>query len=432
MQKTKYNKNQILYIIEATLEYFIDILVGGAYLATLTTKLGFSSGLTGILTSIISLGGLFQLGSMFIRRQRLKRFVIWFSVLNQLLFTALYVVPFFDFSPTLKRVIFVIFIIASYIIYNVTHPKKINWMMTHVDDGIRGRFTANKEIVSLLGGMGFTFLMGNAVDYFEKKGNIETSFIVCGITIFVLMVGHTLSMVFTDEIDVTAPKEKKKLFSQIGESFKDKNIQKITLLFVFWYVAKGIAEPFNSVYMINDLGFSMVFISVISMVQSVIRVLCSRPLGKYADKFSFAKMLRICFIFAFLGFITVAFAFPTDKGITIFGYNLNYAKIAFGLHYIAHGITLAGLNSALINLIFDYVPHEKRADSLAVTRSLSGLMGFIATLGASALVTFIQSNGNSLFGISVHAQQVLNIISAIATVGIMLFLQFKIINKKKK
>lgn len=432
MQKTKYNKNQILYIIEATLEYFIDILVGGAYLATLTTKLGFSSGLTGILTSIISLGGLFQLGSMFIRRQRLKRFVIWFSVLNQLLFTALYVVPFFDFSPTLKRVIFVIFIIASYIIYNVTHPKKINWMMTHVDDGIRGRFTANKEIVSLLGGIGFTFLMGNVVDYFEKKGNIEASFIVCGITIFVLMIGHTLSMVFTDEIDVTAPKEKKKLFSQIGESFKDKNIQKITLLFVFWYVAKGIAEPFNSVYMINDLGFSMVFISVISMVQSVIRVLCSRPLGKYADKFSFAKMLRICFIFAFLGFITVALAFPTDKGITLFGYNLSYAKIAFGLHYIAHGITLAGLNSALINLIFDYVPHEKRADSLAVTRSLSGLMGFIATLGASALVTFIQSNGNSLFGISVHAQQVLNIISAIATVGIMLFLQFKIINKKKK
>lgn len=432
MQKTKYNKNQILYIVEATLEYFIDILVGGAYLATLTTKLGFSSGLTGILTSIISLGGLFQLGSMFIRRQRLKRFVIWFSVLNQLLFTALYVVPFFDFSPTLKRVIFVIFIIASYIIYNVTHPKKINWMMTHVDDGIRGRFTANKEIVSLLGGMGFTFLMGNAVDYFEKKGNIEASFIVCGITIFVLMVGHTLSMLFTDEIDAPAPKEKKKLFSQIGESFKDENIQKITLLFVFWYVAKGIAEPFNSVYMINDLGFSMVFISVISMVQSVIRVLCSRPLGKYADKFSFAKMLRICFVFAFLSFITVAFAFPTDKGITLFGYNLSYAKIAFGLHYITHGITLAGLNSALINLIFDYVPHEKRADSLAVTRSLSGLMGFIATLGASALVTFIQSNGNSLFGISVHAQQVLNIISAIATVGIMLFLQFKIINKKKK
>ena len=59
-------------------------------------------------------------------------------------------------------------------------------------------------------------------------------------------------------------------------------------------------------------------------------------------------------------------------------------------------------------------------------------MGFIATLGASALVTFVQSNGNSLFGISVHAQQVLNIIAAIATIGIMLFLQFKIINKERK
>lgn len=420
MQKAKYNKNQILYIIEATLEYFIDMIVMGSYLATLTAYLGFSDSLTGILSSIISLGGLFQLLSMFIRRQKMKRFVVIFSVVNQLLFTLLYVVPFFNFSASAKRIIFVTVIITAYFVYNVTHPKKINWMMSLVDDGIRGRFTANKEIVSLLSGMGFTFLMGNVVDYFKEKNEIKTAFIICGATIFVLMVGHTLSMLFTSEVAEGAFVQKKKLFSQIGETFKNKDVQKITLLFVFWRIAKGIAEPFNAIYMIKELDFSLTFISVLSIIQAVIRVLCSRALGGYADKNSFAKMLRICFVFAFLGFVAVAVARPSNGG------------IAFAIHFITHGVALAGINSALINLIFDYVPHQNRADSLAVTQSLSGLMGFLSTFAAGFLVDYIQKNNNTFLGVSVYAQQVLNVIAAIATIGIMLFLQFGIINKEKK
>lgn len=420
MQNTKYNKNQIFYIIQATLEYFISIMVMGSYLATLTTNLGFSDSLTGILSSIISLGGLFQLISMFIRRQKMKRFVVLFSILNQLLFALLYVVPFFDFSANLKRIVFVALIILAYLVYNVTHPKKINWMMSLVDDGIRGRFTANKEIVSLLSGMGFTFLMGNLVDYFKARNEIKTAFIICGATIFVLTVGHTLSMLFTNELDKTAGLNNKKLFSQISETFKNKNIQKITLLFVLWYVAKGIAEPFNSVYMLKELDFSLTFISVLSIIQSVIRVLCSRAFGIYADKNSFAKMLRICFVFSFIGFAAVAVARPSNGSIT------------FIIHYIAHGVAQAGINSALINLIFDYVPFDTRADSLAVTQSLSGLMGFLSTFAAGFLVDYIQNNNNVFLGTSLYAQQVLNIIAAVATIGIILFLQLGIINKEKK
>lgn len=419
MQKVKYNKNQIMYIIEATLEYFISILVCGSYLATLTSYLGFSDGLTGVLSSIISLGGLFQLISMFIRRRKMKTFVVVFSIINQLLFLCLYIVPFFSVPSQVKTVLFVVIIVGAYFVYNITHPKKVNWMMSLVDDGIRGRFTANKEIVSLITGMIFTFVSGNIIDYFKAKNEIKTAFIICGATIFVLIVGHTLSMLFTSEAEeITAKKQK--LFLQIGDTFKNKDIQKITLLFVLWYITKGVSEPFNSVYMVKELGFSLTFISVISILQSIIRVLCSRALGAYADKYSFAKMLRICFIFSLLGFIAASVAVPSN------------GKITFIIHFITHGVALAGINSALINLIFDYVPHEKRADSLAVTQSLSGLAGFLTTSAAGALVTYIQQNGNILFGFPIYAQQVLNGISCVGVVGILLFLQFGIINKAKK
>ncbi len=421
MQRAKYNKNQILYITEATLEYFISILVAGSFLATLTTHLGFSDSLTGILSAIISLGELFQLFSMFVRRKKMKTFVVAFSVLNQILFLMLYIVPFFAVPSAVKTAAFVVTIVFAYLIYNITHPKKINWMMSLVDDSIRGRFTANKEIVSLVTGMAFTFLMGNAVDYFKAKGDIKTAFVICGATIFVLTVGHTLTMLFTSEISEAEPAYRKKLTSQIAEIFKNKDVQKITLLFVLWNIAKGISEPFNSVYMIKELDFSLTFISVLTMLQAIARVLCSRAFGAYADKNSFAKMLRICFAFAFLGFVAVALAHPSNKGYT-----------ACALHYITHGIAAAGINSALINLIFDYVPFEARADSLAVTQSFSGLVGFLSTLAAGALVTYIQQNSNIFFGISIYAQQLLNGISAIAVLGLILFLQFGIIKKDKK
>ena len=82
-----------LYIVEAALEYFIAILVSGSFLATITTKLGFSDAQTGILSSIISLGYVFQLISIAIRPKRAKPMVLALSIANQFLFTLLYVIP---------------------------------------------------------------------------------------------------------------------------------------------------------------------------------------------------------------------------------------------------------------------------------------------------------------------------------------------------
>ena len=57
--------------------------------------------------------------------------------------------------------------------------------MSLVEDENRGNFTANKEIVSLLSGILFSFGMGTVIDYFTEKGEIRISFIVSAIVIFV-------------------------------------------------------------------------------------------------------------------------------------------------------------------------------------------------------------------------------------------------------
>ena len=108
-----------MYIFEAALEYFISILVAGSYLATLTKELGFSDSLTGILSSVISLGCLFQLFSLLVRRKKVKAFVLIFSIINQLLFMLLYIIPLTNFEKHTKIVIF------SDIIYAVVESNKV-------------------------------------------------------------------------------------------------------------------------------------------------------------------------------------------------------------------------------------------------------------------------------------------------------------------
>ena len=138
--KSAEKRGRIMYVIEAALEHYIAIVVAGSFLATLTKELGFSASLTGILSSIISLGCLFQLLSVFIRPKKSKGFVIILSIINQLLFMALYIIPLLNLSPYIKTVLFVVLIVLAYMVYYIAHPKKISWMMSMVNDIFRGDF----------------------------------------------------------------------------------------------------------------------------------------------------------------------------------------------------------------------------------------------------------------------------------------------------
>ena len=409
-------RSRLMYIFEAALEYFISILVAGSYLATLTKELGFSDSLTGILSSFISLGCLFQLLSLSIRRTKVKRFVIISSIINQLLFMLLYLIPLTGFDKQVKIVLFVIFIFSAFLFYNFAHPKKINWLMSLVEDKQRGNFTANKEIISLVSGMAFTFAMGAVVDHFSETGRIRTAFVLSAVVIFILMVLHSLTMIFAVEKEIPHSPPKK-LKQQLSELLKNKSVIRVTIVFILHNISTYISTPFYSTYQIGELGLSLKFVSVIVMCGSISRISVSKFWGRYADKNNFAVMLEKCFIFSGISQIFVIFAVPA------------IGKIFFALYYIFHGIALGGINSALINLIFDYVPIENRADSLAVTQAIAGLVGFSTTLCISPLVSYIQNNNNSIFGFPIYAQQFVSIISLVFTITAILYTRYFFIKK---
>lgn len=418
-RKDEYATSRFLYILEATFEYFIALLCGGAYIAKLSTSLGVSDSLTGILTAIVSLGGTFQIVAIFLsQKRRVKRLVTLLHTLNQLAFTLVYLTPFFPLSTTGKIVLFVIFLLLGHIVNSIVNSPKQTWYMSLVDDEKRGDFTATKEIVSLIGGMTFTFIIGLVIDNFEEAGNLNGSFIFCGIAIFVLTLLHTSTLLFSKEKPVLDNK-KTPLSQSVKGIFKNKNLWKIIVVMCLWEISLYGIISFFGTYQIKELGFSMTFVSILSIVYSIVRALASKPLGRFADRRSFRTMLTVCYLIHAVSFLFAVFTVPSN------------GKIFFTIYYALHAIAMGGANSATINLVYDYVGKEERMGAFALSKSVAGLVGFLSTLGFSRLVEYIQNNGNTFLGIPVYAQQVLSVIGIIVLTFAIVYLNTAVKKMKK-
>ncbi len=419
-EKRALRRSRGAYIAEAALEYFIAILVQGTFLAQVTMSLGFTDSQTGIISSLISMGCLFQLASMLLQRRRVKGFVIGMSIANQLLFLLLYAIPLTPLPDAVRRGAFVVLILLAYLLYYTAHPKKIGWLMSLVEDGRRGRFTAVKEMVSLLTGIGFTNAMGLVVDRYKAAGRIQDAFLICALVILALSALHTLMLaICVEPIPTEADPVRKNFFRSFAAVAGQKKIVMAAAVFAIWNLACYCATPFYGTFQLRELALSQKTVAILVSVGSLSRMIVSEPLGSFADRFSFSAMMRLCLTAALLSFLCAALATPATGLLCFLGY------------YILNGIAMGGISSAMINLVFDYASAAMRSDALAFCQSVSGICGFLATLAASRFVAAMQAGGSRLFGHTVYAQQVTSAAAAVLCGVLIVFLSLAFPGKKK-
>ena len=412
-----YKTSRVMYVIEAALEYFVSLLVTGAYLARVTASLGFSDSLTGILQSFASLGCLFQLGAitLFRKTKNVKRPIILYHLVNQALFALVYVSPVLPLTQEMKTVVFVVCFVIAYVLSNVVQPPKTAWLMGLVDDRKRGIFTSIKEITSLLGGMTFTFVMGLAFDAMDAAGNTRGAFVLGGAVLFVLTILNAVSLMPVKQ----KPQETAQQTGSIRELMRNRNFRRVVIVFVLWYAATYASTPFFGSYQIKELGFSMTFISVLSMIHSILRASASPLLGKFADRHSFSKMVTVCFMFGAVSFFVNMFTVPENGSVM---YTLYYCILAFAM---------AGTNSAMTNMIYEYVDERNRSSALAINWAVAGTAGFLVTCQMSPVVDLIQHNGNMLFGVTMYPAQFVSGVAFVITAVLIAYVYHAFIRVKK-
>jgi hypothetical protein len=100
-------------------------------------------------------------------------------------------------------------------------------------------------------------------------------------------------------------------------------------------------------------------------------------------------------------------------------------------YYVFFYVSMAGINSGIVNIIFDYVDKDKQMVALAFKSSVAGIVGFLTTLAFTKVVDFINQLELLLFGYKIYAQQVLAVFGIIVTV-FLIFYNEKVVSKQKR
>ena len=408
-------RTRIAFIAEEGFNYFTTLFVTSTMLGYILDTLGFSDALQGIISTVATFTCGAQLFSLMLVGHRVKRIVTIATLINQATFALLYLLPLFDISPNARTAILLVLLFAGHIIGNAVTPVRITWLMTSVENSKRGSFTALKEMISLAGGILISLVFGRIADIFRDADGLPTTpyYIICAVALIIMTGLHTVSLLFSAEKPL--PKaEMPSLKRTLYNMSHDASIIKVIGVGLIWNIALGFCTSFFASYLREELSFSFTIIAAITTLGSICRILVSPLLGKIADKYSFSTSMTISFVAVAIGFLFACFTMPSTKWLY-----LVYACL--------FNFSMAGINSGVMNLIYDYVSPPERTTALSIKNAIGGIVGFLTALLAGSILNSIQSAGGfKFFGITLYAQQVLSAISFLVTLLLILYMRLVI------
>ena len=415
----KYKRARTAYILQAGFEYLGALLVADAYLAKLLTYLQISDAVIGVLSSLISLVFVVQIFAVSFssRVRNVKRTVIFFLTISQLMFLSLYLLPFGELrNGVLAAAVVTAAIFLGYSAQYLVSNIMVKWANSFVAPEQRGVFSANKEIVSLAMGIAFTLLVGYVFDALEAASGIKSGFGFLAITYFVMALLNMLCLLFIDNRPVAGTAKKTPYRLILKNTLGNRKFRPVILQSVLRNMAVYFTVGFMGVFKTKDLMLSVFTVQLINILGNLVRILASRPFGRYTDRTSFAKGME-------QGLLLMAAAFFVN---VFTNESRWYLVVVFTVLYYA---AQAGLTQNSVNITYSYVPSEYIVEALSIKNCLSGIAGFVSSLAAGGLLNVIQDRGNMLFGLRVCGQQVLSAVSC----GIVLlaYLMTKLVIEKQ-
>lgn len=421
----EYKRSRISYAVQCTLEHLLGLLVLDAFLAKLLTYMGLSDALTGIVTTFSSVAFVFQLLSIKLVQSRFstKKMVIFFDVLSQGFFMLLYFVPFVNIDAQAKKLFVVVGIMIGQAGKCVISTLYFKWANTYVSPKRRAIYSAKKEMISLICGIIFSLVMGWIIDWFEDISNIRGGFLFIGSSMLIINIANFISLLLIKDEEKTARLEMRvPLKEVINHYFTNKLYLRYVLTGFVRSIGGNMIFGFIGVYKTNDLGFSILTLQIINILADFVRMAVSTPFAKFSQKYGYIKGMELAAFINVLGYILIVFTTPDSKWLII-------------VYTFLYAISLAGTIQNSFNVNYTLLPQKYMTQVSSITQTISGIISLLAAILGGRLLSFVQQNGNTVFGVKIYGQQLLALI-AVIIILISIILRYifvvKPLDKKEK
>jgi MFS family permease len=419
--KQDFKSSRIYYTTSEAAAQTIVQLVGGAFLATLMSYSGVSDANIGIITSLVSLAALSQLFLMnFFKKLKKYKLLVCATAFQRNLFVLLYLVPLFAISDTYKAILIVLLYFVGQIFVQIGLPASQDWIASLVPSRLRGKYFSIKDSVVVFVVSSLMLIGGVILDFFKER-NLITGFIIISIIIFVLTTINVIALSKMKEPKVSyinvdgkemhgrlakkakeyerAEKEKEPgILSELKGAFCNRKFRKAFTIQCLFTFAFYICIPFNASYQINELSLPYTFMMLVGFIFNLYRIYITPRLGRLADKYGMAKLLRYSFIALGMNFLFLSLTSPGNK----------YPFFILGAFFASTAWAFVGIG--LFGIQLDFFKNEKRMVWLTITSSVSGAFGFFISIVGGNILSFLQKADVHLFGIKIYAQQILNMV----------------------
>ena len=100
------------------------------------------------------------------------------------------------------------------------------------------------------------------------------------------------------------------------------------------------------------------------------------------------------------------------------------------VYTLLYNCSIAGTNQNSFNIAYSYVDSKYITQAMAIKNCIGGLFGFGASILGGKILSMVQANNNTVFGLHIYGQQILSAMSFVIVVIAIVFIT-KVIEKQK-
>ncbi len=439
--KIDFKKSRKYFTVGDSAVQTIVQLSGGTFLATLMSFCGISEANIGIITSLVSLAAISQIFLInFFKKIKKYKFLVCFTALQRLLFTVIYFIPLLSISNAKKAALIVILYFTGQIFVQIGAPASQDWIASLVPGRLRGKYFSIKDSIAVFVVSSTMLAAGIMLDYFKSR-NLKIGFILIGIIIFILVAVNVVAFSKMKEAKISyinqegkemhgrlakiakanekaVKKKEQPILLEIKEAFQNRKFRKAFILQSLYTLSFYICFPFNSSYQINELALPYTFIMLIGFIANLYRIYISPKLGRLADKYGMARILRYTLLALGLNMFANALTVPGN------------AYPLFIISQVIASTAWAFVGIGLFGVQLDFFQNEKRMVWLTLVSSISGVFGFVVSIFGGALLNFLQRTDTHINGTPIYAQQVLNFLGFLIMLFTVWYIRFHIETEK--
>jgi MFS family permease len=286
-------------------------------------------------------------------------------------------------------------------------PAWVSWMGDLVTTN-RGKYFGMRNMVCGIVVIASMLIAGTVLDLFKDNINLFIGFVVLfSIAFFSRALS---SYLFTKKYEPKFVHEHKYYFSfmEFIKKMRHNNFGRFVIFVSIFHFATSFAGPFFAVYMLNNLGYSYVFFTIVTISFSLGYFLIMPLLGRLADKYGTLKILKLgCLLICLSPFLwlPVIFAFPADSLILLF---------CISVIKFLTGIGWAGVSLGTGNFLYEAVTQQRRVICSAYNNIIISFGSFFgALLGGFVIYLNISLAWMTIFPLVFLVSGILRIIAYI-------------------